>query len=321
MSASLDVKVLAGLRAALSAGASPAAALSQCASEGVLSSVVRAVRVGQPLAAAAAVVDTGDPAADLLVRALGVADQAGVGAVRAVEQALDSVREEAAVRRLLRVRTTQAHGAARVLTTLPVVLWALLVLIDRRALAFYATVPGVVTGLTAIMLVAAGQVWSRRIVGAAGRAAATADPCGGGAAETIDLVAVAMAGGLSPPAALQTVAAVAPPPTRQALASVSRRLSAGWTAEAAFAGTGLVGLGDVLATVERWGAPSGPVLGRLAADIRAEIRAAVEEASERVELHLVFPTTLLTLPAFALGIVPPLLWAALTVSGGASLTP
>ncbi|MGH8907403.1 MAG: type II secretion system F family protein [Egibacteraceae bacterium] len=318
MTGALDVKVLAGLRAALSAGASPATALEQCGGEGVLSPVVRAVRVGQPLARAAAAVDTGDPAADLLVRALGVADHAGAGAVSAVEQALDSVRDEAALRRLLRVRTAAARGAARVLTALPVLLWALLVLIDRRAIGFYRTAPGAVTGLLALALIAAGHAWSRRIVAAAGRAAAAADPCDGAAAETIDLVAVAMAGGLSPPAALQTVAALAPLPTRQVLARASRRLSAGSTPDEAFSGTGLAALGEVLATVERWGAPSGPVLSRLAADLRAEVRAAAEEAGERVELHLVFPTTLLTLPAFVLGIVPPLLWTALTAAGGAS---
>jgi len=317
----LDLGVLAGLRAALSAGASPASALSACGSDGVLAPVVRAVRIGQPLAAAAATVDTGNPAADLLVRALALADEAGAGTVDAVEQALDNVRDEAALRRLISVRTAQARGAARVLTGLPVALWALLVLIDRSTLAFYRTGAGVVTGLLAFLLVVAGQAWSRRIVAAVDEAALAADPCGGGAAETIDLVAVAMAGGLSPAVALHTVAALAPPQTKEPLRCASRRLSAGWTPRAAFAGTGLVALGDVLAVAERWGAPCGPVLGRLAADVRAGVRAAAEEAAARAELHLVFPTTLLTLPAFVLGVVPPLLWAALAGTGGVSPSP
>ncbi|MGH8930064.1 MAG: type II secretion system F family protein, partial [Egibacteraceae bacterium] len=240
---SLDMTLLAGLRAALTAGASPAAALSQCGGEGVLASVVRAVRVGQSLAEAAVTVDTGDPAADLLVRALGVADEAGAGTVSAVEQALDNVRDEAALARLLRIRTAQARGAARVLTALPVMLWVLLVVIDRGTLAFYGTAAGVVTGILALALVAAGQAWSRRIVATAGKAAVAADPCGGGAAETIDLVAVAMAGGLSLAAALDTVAPLAPPQTRDLLRRAARRLSAGWAPDAAFADTGLAGLG------------------------------------------------------------------------------
>jgi hypothetical protein len=46
----------------------------------------------------------------------------------------------------------------------------------------------------------------------------------------------------------------------------------------------------------------------LARDLRAERLTAAEEAAERTQLLLVFPTTLLTLPAFALAVVPPLVW-------------
>lgn len=321
MSAVVETRVLVGLRAALSAGASPAAALAECAGEGVLAPAARAVRLGQPLAEAAAEVDTGDPVADLLVRALGVAERAGAGALTGVEQALDSVREAAALRRLLQVRTAQARGTALVLAVLPCLLWVLLVLFDPRALGFYATVPGIVTGGLAVALALAGHRWSRRIVGAAARAACEADPLAGdcrsgGAAEAIELVAVALAGGLPPALAVATVAPLAPPAARAALAAAGRRLSGGWAAEAALAGTGLASLGAVLAAAERWGAPAGPALRRLAADLRADARAAAEEAAAKVELRLVFPTTLLTLPAFVLGVVPPLLWAALAGSGG-----
>lgn len=321
----LEACVLVGLRAALSAGASPATALGECAGEGILAPVARAARLGQPLAQVAGDVDTGDPAADLLVRALGVAERAGAGALTGVEQALGSIREAAALRRLLRVRTAQARGTALVLAVLPCLLWALLVLLDPQALSFYATVPGMVTGGLAVALVVASHRWSRRIVGAAGRAASDADPLAGdsrsgGAAETIELVAVALAGGLSPALAVATVAPLAPPAARPVLAAAGRRLSGGWAAEAAFAGTPLASLGAALAAAERWGAPAGPALRRLAADLRADARAAAEEAAAKVELQLVFPTTLLTLPAFVLGAVPPLLWAALAGLGGAGQT-
>jgi tight adherence protein B len=317
----VDLCVLARLRAALSAGASPGTALVECAGGGILEPVVRAVRLGQPLAEAAAHVDTGDPAADLLVRALGVAERAGAGALSAVEQALDSVREAAALRRLVQVRTAQARGTALVLAVLPGLLWTLLVLFDPRALGFYATAPGVVTGSLAVAFVLASYWWSRRIVRAASRAAFEADPLAGdghsgGAAEAIELVAVAMSGGLSPALAVATVAPLSPPAARAVLAAAGRRLSGGWTADAAFAGTGLASLGVVLAAAERWGAPAGPALQRLSADLHADARAATEEAAAKVELRLVFPTTLLTLPAFVLGVVPPLLRAALTGVGG-----
>jgi tight adherence protein B len=320
MSLPLDTYVLTALRAALSAGASPATALAECAGDGVLAPLARAVRLGQPLAEAAGDVDTGDPAADLLVRALGVAEQAGAGALTGVEQALDSLREAAALRRLLQVRTAQARGTAVVLAVLPCLLWALLVLANPKALGFYATIPGMVIGALAVALVLAGRRWSRRIVRAATRAAADVDPLGsddrcGGTAEAVELVAVALAGGLPPARAVATVAPLAAPAARTALATAGRRLSGGWDAAAAFADTGLASLGAVLAAVERWGAPAGPALQRLAADLRADARAAVEEAAAKVELRLVFPTTLLTLPAFVLGVVPPLLWAALAGVG------
>ncbi|MGH8898506.1 MAG: type II secretion system F family protein [Egibacteraceae bacterium] len=321
MSVRMDTCVLAGLRAALSAGASPATALAECAGDGILAPLARAARLGQPLAEAAGDIDTGDPAADLLVRALGVAERAGAGALTGVEQAFDSIREAAALRRLLQARTAQARGTALVLAVLPFLLWVLLVLFDPRALRFYTTTPGMVTGGLAVALALAGQRWSRRIVEAAGRAASDADPLAGdsrdgGAAEAIELVAVALAGGLPPARAVATVAPLAPPAARTALAAAERRLSGGWDADAAFADSGLASLGAVLAAVERWGAPAGPALRQLAADLRADTRAAVEEAAAKVELRLVFPTTLLTLPAFVLGVVPPLLWAALAGVGG-----
>jgi tight adherence protein B len=323
MSVTVDTCVLTGLRTALSAGASPATALAECASDGILAPVARAVRLGQPLAEAAADVNTGDPVADLLVRALGVAERAGAGALIAVEQALDSAREAGALRRLLQVRTAQARGTALVLAVLPCLLWGLLVLFDPRVFGFYATALGMVTGGLAVVLVLAGHWWSRRIVETAGRAAADADPLAGdhhsgGTAETIELVAVALAGGLSAVQAVRTVAPLAPPAARMVLTTAGRRLAGGWATAAAFDGTNLASLGTALAATERWGAPAGPALRHLAADLRADARAMTEEAAAKVELRLVFPTTLLTLPAFVLGVVPPLLWAALADVGGFS---
>lgn len=134
----------------------------------------------------------------------------------------------------------------------------------------------------------------------------------GGAAETVELTAVALASGLSPTAAVAAVAPLAPPAGRSALDAAARRLAGGWPPDAAFGDTGLATLGAVLAASERWGAPAAPALRRLAAQLRAERRAAADEAAERVQLALVFPTTLLTLPAFTVGVVPPMVWSAFT---------
>lgn len=384
-SVSLDPALLAEVRAALSAGASPSAALLAAADQARLAGkdtpptgrkdgradlqgIANAVRAGRPLADAAASVDSGDPATDLLVRALGVAERTGAGSALAVDQALGAARDEAGTARLLRARTAQARGTAVILTLLPVVTWLLLVGLDRGTLAFYTTPAGVLTGLAAVTLAAAGQWWARRLIRAAGRAAAVADPlaparprpalqragvlgvvalavvglglgpgpgmvaasavavivgrrrpaggspdgveAAGGAAEAVELVAVALAAGLSPYGAVTVAGQLAPAMARPVLMTGARRMRTGWAAGEAFAGTGLAALGSALDVSARWGAPAEDALRGLAADLRAERRAAVEQAAERTQLSLVFPTTLLTLPAFVLGLVPPLLWSA-----------
>jgi len=112
------------------------------------------------------------------------------------------------------------------------------------------------------------------------------------------------------------VAPLAPPAARDPLERGAHRLRGGWQPDDAFADGGLSSLGAVLGASERWGAPAEPALHRLAAELRSARRAAAEEAAERTQLALVFPTTLLTLPAFTVGVVPPLLWSAFTGAVG-----
>jgi len=139
---------------------------------------------------------------------------------------------------------------------------------------------------------------------------------GGGAAEAVELLAVALAAGLTAAAAAAVVAGLGPPAARPALSLAAHRLRAGWDATDAFADGGLAAAGRVLAAADRWGAPAAPALRHLAADLRSRRRAAAEEAAERAQLALVFPTTLLTLPAFTVGAVPPMLWSAFSGAGG-----
>jgi Flp pilus assembly protein TadB len=155
-------------------------------------------------------------------------------------------------------------------------------------------------------------------VGARRRRPAVAEPdlAQGGAAEAIELVAVALAAGLPPVVALRVVAPLAPPAARPALGDGALRLAAGEPADLALADGGLAALGSALAATERWGSAAAPALRRLAAEVRASRRAAAEEAAERTQLLLVFPTTLLTLPAFTVGVVPPMLWTAFAGAGG-----
>lgn len=363
----LGTLAMVEVRAALAAGASPAAALVAATDEGEgpLTAVVAQLRAGRSLTDVAEDAATGEPSTDLLVRALAVAERTGAGAATAVDQAEAAARGDAELRRLLRTRTAQARGTALVLAIVPVLAWVLLVASDRTALGFYTTGLGVVTGGTALVLAACGHWWSRRLVAAAGQAGVSADPLvggparrdrvrpavaavpalavvglaagpvaglaaggialwlgarrwptprpspgSGGAAEAVELVAVALAAGLSAAAAVAAVAVVAPDVARPALEDATRRLGNGWDARSAFAGGGLSTLGETLAVTERWGAPAAPALRRLGEELRADRRAAIEEATERTQLTLIFPTTLLMLPAFVLGVVPPLLWTA-----------
>jgi hypothetical protein len=132
-----------------------------------------------------------------------------------------------------------------------------------------------------------------------------------GALELVALLRMLVAADLGLQAALQHLAAVTPAPLDADLQAVGRRLRAGTDTERAFAGADLDELGAVLAATERWGvAPAAP-LALLGDAIRARQRAAAETAAERVQLALVFPTTLLTLPAFVIAVVPPLVWTAL----------
>lgn len=365
--AALSRVAVVEVRAALEAGASPAGALATVR-DGALAAAGAAARVGRPLAELAAELETGDPHADLLVRALAVAELTGTGGVAAVDQVLEAAAAEEHLARVVRVRTTQARLSALVLTLTPAVLWVVLVGLDPGALAFYRRGFGVLSAVLAVTLATGGWWWSRRLVARTATAAYEADPLApararpdarralvaglpvllvtsltwgvlagaalgglaaaiaartrvrgsgrrrghveGGGAETVELLAVALRAGLDLSGALWTVTPLAPQPARPLLHQAARRLAAGWDPAEAFAGTGLGEVGAVLAATTRWGAPAHPALHRLAADIRAARRAAAEEAAERAQVALIFPTTLLTLPAFVTALVPPLVWRA-----------
>ncbi len=172
----LNFAVLLELEAALAAGAAPPQAAAAAAGDGVLASVAREVRLGRSLADVAAGVATGDPAADLLVRALAVAEVTGAGSLQAVEQAVAAVRDEASLRRVVAVRTAQARGTAVILAAVPLAAWVLLVALDPVALRFYRTPLGLLSAVVAVTLAATSWSVMRRLVRRAGAAAAAADP-------------------------------------------------------------------------------------------------------------------------------------------------
>lgn len=179
---------------------------------------------------------------------------------------------------------------------------------DLRRGAVGGVLGGAVAG--SIAGLSAGVV-AATVVGlllARARPAPQIDLRGGGTAELTELIALAAAAGLSLPAAVRLVAELGPPAGRAPLARAARLLQSGQSPTQAFAGSPLTVLGELLGAAERFGAPAGPVLRDYAAELRAQRRVAAEEAAERTQLALVFPTTLLILPGFALAVVPPLVW-------------
>ena len=371
----LDVLTLLELQAALRAGAGPAEAVAATCAGGNLDEVARRTRLGQSLAAVATAAPPRHPSAAFLVRCLALTERSGGGGAEAVDHALEAIRDDADLHRLLDVRTAQARGTAVILGAIPLAAWLLLVAVDGSTLAFYATPLGWLSGGVSVGMAAVAWRWMRRLIATAGDAAAAADPLhppapppawrrgvvtgglaavpllaltgpapavaaatvialavarrngipaktdgtpaggaqAGGAAEAVSLVAVALEAGMAPVTALAEAGHVAPGAAAPLLRSAARRLAAGWNADEVLADTPLAPLGASLAAAHRWGAPAAPALRALAAELRAQRRAAVEVAAERLQLTLIFPTTLLTLPAFVLGIVPPLLWS--TVRG------
>ena len=134
---------------------------------------------------------------------------------------------------------------------------------------------------------------------------------------TADLLAVAVAAGLTPYLALETTAAFGPESMADRLAAVlaavadGRRFSDALDDEAAWTPT-LAPLLSVLAASERSGMPAGPALTRLSATTRAQARRRAMARARTVPVRLLFPLVFLVLPAFLVLTVAPVVLASLT---------
>ena len=138
-----------------------------------------------------------------------------------------------------------------------------------------------------------------------------------GLPEAADLLALAVAGGLTVPLALATAGRWAPDPVGAALRRATHELDLGRpTVEALddFAvalGPPARPLVDVLLASERYGVPLGESLDRVAREARLDRRRRAEQRARRVPVLLLFPLVLCVLPAFGLLTVVPLLVGAL----------
>jgi tight adherence protein C len=136
-------------------------------------------------------------------------------------------------------------------------------------------------------------------------------------AEVVDLLVLATGAGLTVRHALAAVAQRAVGPLAPLLARAvaeadhGRRLADALEDVPAQAGESTRPLIAVLLASERYGAPVGAGLERLATEVRADVRRRSEASARRVPVKLLFPLVVCILPAFGLLTVAPLVAGAL----------
>ncbi len=134
--------------------------------------------------------------------------------------------------------------------------------------------------------------------------------------DVVDLLVLAVGAGLTVPLAVRSVARRAPGPLGAELAracdevSLGRRLGDALDDIPGRAGEATRPLVAALLASERYGAPLGPGLERLAHEVRADRRRRAEEAARKIPVKLLFPLVSCTLPAFGLLTVAPLIASA-----------
>lgn len=129
--------------------------------------------------------------------------------------------------------------------------------------------------------------------------------------EAVDLVATAVAGGCGLPGALRA-AATELPDLAVPLRRLAFDLELGRDPDPDELPAGFDRLLDVLTTAQAVGAPVGPTLRRVAADLRSDELARVLAAAQRLPAQLIFPTALFLLPATLLAVGAPIVWAGLS---------
>ncbi len=135
---------------------------------------------------------------------------------------------------------------------------------------------------------------------------------------TADLLAMAVAAGLTPYLSIELALRFGPAPVAERLDAALTAAESGLcladalAAEAADCTSGLASLLALMAASERSGAPVGAALVRLAAATRAQSRRKAMARARTVPVRLLFPLVFLVLPAFLLLTVAPVVLASLT---------
>ena len=133
----------------------------------------------------------------------------------------------------------------------------------------------------------------------------------------VDVLGVAIGAGCTPYLAVEVAARWSPPVSAELLTRVQRDCALG----VGFADAldraveehqSLANLASALLASDRYGAPVGDALERVAAEERAALRRRAEARARTVPVRLLFPLVFLVLPAFALLTVIPALLAGLS---------
>lgn len=282
-----------------------------------------------------------------------VATDAGSPLLAALDAAADAEDDARRAARAIEVASAQGRAVAGGLLLAPLLLVpAGGRLFGVDLVAYHRTPLGTVTGGLGLLLLVLGAVTAWRVVASVGAPARPASPAwprlltvaaAAGAAvalhplagvlvfgvavvrgrprplppdpavaDAAELAATAVGGGLPPAAALRLAATELPD-----LAPALRRLA--FDLEHGNAPVelppGVDRLAAVLTDADRLGAPVGPTLRRLAADVRADELTRVLAAAERLPVRLTFPTALCLLPGTLLLVGAPIVQAGLGAVG------
>lgn len=244
------------------------------------------------------------------VRALRVAEAVGAPGIPALDAALAARDDDLARARAVHVATAQARAVAIALAALPVVaVTGLGALLDLDLWGFYRSPVGTLVGLAGIGLAAAGVGIAWRLVTRTGRRPRRGSH---GTDEVADLLATAVTGGYGTAAALRIVADVVP----DHAATLRRAALAIDLGDDPHLPRGFDRVATALRTSARWGAPVGPPLRRIAADLRADDLARALAAAERLPALLAFPTALCLLPSCVLLVGAPLIAEGVRAAAG-----
>ena len=209
-----------------------------------------------------------------------VALASGAPLAAALRAFADALRDREAARRDIEVALAGPRSTARIVLVLPAVAVLLGLLMGVDLAATLTSPLGAVSLVSGGVLIVAARRWMRRLLRAA-------EPPPSSEALSLDLLAVAVAGGGAP---------------ESAAVLVSREL------ERVAAPVDASRLDGLVRLSRRAGAPLGELARAEAAQVRARERADAREGAERLAVRLMLPLGACVLPSFLLlGVVPMLL--------------